>query len=69
MFKTNFRLDKTALSTGSHDDRAFGWEYWLSKSPEERFAALEFMRQINYDYDPDTERIPRILEVVERAPR
>ena len=28
-------------------------------------AALELMRQINYGYDPATERLQRVLEVAE----
>lgn len=39
--------------------------YWLSKTPAERFEALELLRQIAYGYDPATERLQRVLEVVE----
>lgn len=28
-------------------------------------AALELMRQINYGYDPTTERLQRVLEIAE----
>ena len=31
-------------------------------------AALELMRQINYGYDPTTERLQRVLEVVKFTP-
>jgi hypothetical protein len=59
------RLDKTKFSVGSlHDDpdeRAF----WWSKTPHERLAAMEFLRQLNYGYDPDTARLERVFEVVE----
>jgi hypothetical protein len=43
------------------DDRA----YWLSKTLEERLEALELLRQIHYGYDPTTERLQRVLTVVE----
>ena len=32
---------------------------------QERLAALELMRQINYGYDPTTARLERVLEIVE----
>jgi hypothetical protein len=61
----NWKIDKSAFSvvslTAEQNDR----EYWLSKTPEERFEAIEIMRQINYGYDPTTERLQRVLEVVE----
>jgi len=40
-------------------------EYWMSRTPEERFEALELLRQIAYGYDPATERLQRVLEVTE----
>ncbi len=36
--------------------------YWLSKTPEERLAALEQLRQIAYGYDPIKDRIQPIFE-------
>jgi len=41
-------------------------EYWLSKTPTERLAALELLRQMNYGYDPATARLPRSLEILQR---
>lgn len=60
------RMDKAALSVLSldeaeEDDRKF----WHSKTPEERLAALELLRQIHYGYDPATLRLQRVLAVVE----
>ena len=68
--KDPFKIDRTAFSVttldqAEEDDK----RYWLSKSPDERLEAMELMRQINYDYDPVTDRIPRLLEVVERTQR
>lgn len=59
-------LDRSAFSVSSFDeaekeDRA----YWLSLTPEERLNALEKMRQINYDYDPASDRIQRVIEIAE----
>ena len=44
------------------EDRA----YWLQKTPTERLAALELLRQMNYGYDPATARLPRSFEILER---
>ncbi|MDZ4656258.1 MAG: hypothetical protein SH868_01630 [Bythopirellula sp.] len=62
----DFRLDKTVIQESTleaqGDDRAF----WFSKTPDERMIALEHLRQVVYGYDPATERLQRILTVVER---
>jgi hypothetical protein len=36
-----------------------------AKSPQERMAALELMRQILYGYDPATTRLQRVFEIAE----
>lgn len=63
VFRT--KMDKTAFSEAplgeEPDDRAF----WLSKTVEERLEAVELLRQIHYGYDPTTERLQRVLTVVE----
>ncbi|MCA9142951.1 MAG: hypothetical protein H6821_06410 [Planctomycetaceae bacterium] len=43
------------------DDR----EFWRSQTPEQRFLAAEQMRQIAYGYDPTSDRLQRVLRVVE----
>jgi hypothetical protein len=57
------QLDKTKLSVvglkASSDDR----EYWAAKTPAERWAAMEWMRAVNYGYNPATDRLQRILAV------
>ena len=60
-------IDRSAFSVSSfseaeEEDKA----YWLSRTPQERLVALEKMRQINYAYDPVSDRIQRTLEVAER---
>ena len=59
------RLDRSAFQIGSLTDDREEKEYWRAKSPEERMAALELMRQIIYGYDPATTRLQRVFEVVE----
>ena len=65
-----FKVDKEKLSVLSSFEEADEVDkaYWHSKSPQERMAALELMRQINYGYDPTTERLQRVLEVAEFTP-
>jgi hypothetical protein len=42
------------------DDR----EYWHSRTPQERVAALLLMNQKAYGYDPATVRIKRVIKIV-----
>jgi hypothetical protein len=58
------RMDKSVLTFGAFDDddtRAF----WSSRTVDERLEAMELMRMINYGYNPITDRLQRVLEVVE----
>ena len=61
----NIKLDKTMFEIQDLNDSKNDLAYWLSKSPEERIAAIEIMREINYDYNPATDRLQRIFEIVE----
>ena len=62
------KLNKNQLVVASSDELdLLDIEYWRSKSPEERIEAIELMRQINYGYDPSTERLQRVLTVIERS--
>ncbi len=63
------KLDRTAFSVGELHGESDEKAYWLSKTPAERLAAVEFLRQVAYGYDPITERLQRVLEVVERKRR
>ena len=61
----SFRMDKSALIVTSLSDESEEKEYWGRKSPEERWQALEQMRQIIYGYDPFTSRLQRVLTVTQ----
>ena len=65
-----FKMDKATFSVLSSFEEADEADktYWHSKSPQERLEALELMRQINYGYNPITERLQRVLEVDEFIP-
>ena len=58
-----YKMDKSALSVTSILEESDDKEYWRAKTPQERLEAVELMRQINYDYDPVTTRLQRVLEV------
>jgi hypothetical protein len=59
------RIDKSAFSVVALGDDSADRAYWHTKTPQERFEAMELMRAINYGYDPATARLQRLLEVVE----
>ena len=62
-------IDKTAITVVSSFEEADAQDrvYWQSKTPQERLEAVEILRQMNYDYDPVSDRIQRFIEVVERS--
>jgi hypothetical protein len=60
------KIDRSVFIVSSLQSASDEKLYWLSKTPLERMAAIEQMRQIIYGYDPSTERIQRIFEVVQR---
>ena len=65
-----FKIDRNAFSVTSLDEQEEDEKrYWHSKTPQERLAAAELMRQINYGYDPVNDRIQPLFEVVKRTPR
>jgi hypothetical protein len=39
-------------------------DYWHSRTPQERLAALLLMNQKAYGYDPATVRIKRVVKIV-----
>ncbi|GJM41029.1 MAG: hypothetical protein DHS20C20_13110 [Ardenticatenaceae bacterium] len=61
------KIDKTALSITSLEEDTDEIAYWQQKTPQERLAALELMRQIVYGYDPATCRLQRVLTITQRA--
>ncbi len=64
-----YRLDRSALSVVDMDRANHEHLYWHAQTPDERLRALEFLRYYAYGYDPFADRIPRVLEVLERPAR
>lgn len=57
------KMDRTVFSICDVGDEGTDLDYWLSRTPEERLAAVEFLRQMMYGYDPATARMERVLEI------
>ncbi|HSW53861.1 MAG TPA: hypothetical protein VLH59_02120 [Ignavibacteriaceae bacterium] len=60
-----FQFDKSSFSVSTLEENNGETEYWLSRTPEERLLAVEFLRQLLYGYDPTTERLQRVFETAE----
>ncbi len=63
-----YRLDKTALSIIDFRDQdpLKTTRYWLSKTSQERWHAIEYLRQVAYGYDRTRAGLQRVFEIVER---
>jgi len=55
------RMDKTAFSIVLLGDESDEKIFWQSKTPQQRLATVELLRQLNYGYDPATARLQRVL--------
>jgi len=58
------RMDRSEISVVKTSTPSDARQYWQSRTMQERLAALELTRQVFNDYDPDTTRFQRVLEVV-----
>lgn len=65
MKKDFLKLDRKSFSVVSLKESDNDIEYWLSRTPEERILAVEFLRQLIFNYDPATERLQRVFETAE----
>ncbi len=52
-----YKMDKSAFSVTSILEKSDDKKYWHAKTPQERWQAVELMRQINYGYDPAITRL------------
>ena len=65
MDKDLLRIDRKVFSVVLMSEIENDLTYWLSKTPEERIEAVEFLRQLIFGYDPATERLQRVFETAE----
>ena len=56
-------LDKSTLSVTRLGDTEEEKAYWLSRTPEERLAAIEVSRRMVYGEDAATARMVKVFEV------
>lgn len=62
------KMNKTAVSIADLDSSDLEeTEFWLTKTPEERFIALEILRQRFFDYANTARGLQRFFEVVEQT--
>ena len=59
-----YKLERSVVETATLTSKPNDRQYWLSKTPDERFEALEILRQIAYGYDPATARLQRVFEII-----
>ena len=60
--EADFEAIKSAVESGVTDSA-----FWLSRTVEERFVAIELMRQRTYGYDSQSvPKLQRVFEVVTR---
>lgn len=53
MEKKKYRLDKSAFRLQSFEEASNNKDYWLSKSPSERWQAAWYLICSAYNLDPD----------------
>jgi hypothetical protein len=57
-----YKVDRSAVEIIALTDSTSDREYWLSRTPEDRWEALELLRRINYGAAA-TGRLKRVLTV------
>lgn len=61
------QIDLSILNVGSlQEDPLAETRFWLTKTPEERLAAVELLRMRLADYDNTTSRLQRFFTVTVR---
>jgi hypothetical protein len=62
------RVDRSAVSVVSLFDEPDERYYWWNRTPDERLAAVEALRRMNYG-DDATARLQRVFEIAQRGGR
>ncbi len=63
----DIRINKSVITVADIKDKRSDLDYWISQPPEERFAYVELLRQINYGKSATSARLQRILTFVKQA--
>ena len=60
-------MEKVIRKISLKDKRNYNLEYWLSKTPEERISAIEFLRKQFYETkDGSAPRLQRVINIIKR---
>ncbi|MEW6703125.1 MAG: hypothetical protein AB1298_10475 [Bacteroidota bacterium] len=60
-------MKKVIKKIALKDKHNYDLEYWLSKTPEERISAIEFLRQQFYETENgSTPRLQRVVKIIKR---
>jgi hypothetical protein len=63
------RLNKQVVTIASLHDSGEEKQYWFSKGPQERIAAIELQRRMVYGKDRVASRLQRLLETADLIQR
>jgi len=58
-------IDRSSFSVGTFADEPDDLAYWLSQTPADRLAGIEFLRRQFYDYGKAEQEFYRFFEVAE----
>jgi len=62
------RIDRTKFEIRTFEQaEADDLDYWLGKTPQERWEALEYLRRWVYGDDQVDARLQRVFEIVQRG--
>jgi hypothetical protein len=59
------RVDRSKIEAVALEDADDEWKFWLSRTPEERWAGIEHLRRTYHGDAAIDARLPRLLELVE----
>lgn len=60
-------MEKVIKKISLKDKYNYDLEYWLSKTPEERISAIEFLRQQFYETENGSPpRLQRVIKIIKR---
>jgi hypothetical protein len=60
------KQSRRANKPPTRESLSYGTEYWATRTPEERLAAMELMRRINYGAAATARMDKTVFEVVKR---
>jgi hypothetical protein len=59
------RMNKKVLIVTNLGDESEEKQYWLSRTPSDRFSAIEYNRRMVYGISRTSSRLQRLLEIAE----